>query len=230
MKRYYMPSKAQEKLIWLQNLSNKIENYAAKYGITAAAVTDMKDGYVWLAYWMNYRQQYQEYLKKLSKFKDEIMNDLGATSVPPSPPTFAAAPTSVSSGIIVRAMAIVNAIKSNIGYTIADGNDLGIEGVEMVGRIDFKDAQPQIKVRLVSGGHPEIVWTKGDFDGIDIYVNRGNGHWEFLATDSYPNYTDTTPLPAVGLSAAWSYKTIYRYDDEQVGQWSNPVSISVIGA
>ena len=90
-------------------------------------------------------------------------------------------------------------------------------------------AQPTISVRIVNGGYHEIVWTKGDFDGIDIYVNRGNDTWVFLATDTYPNYIDTATLPPSGQSAVWTYKAIYRYDDEQVGQWSNPVSMSVIG-
>ena len=62
-------------------------------------------------------------------------------------------------------------------------------------------AQPVITVRLISGGHPEIVWHKADFDGIDIYVNRGNDAWVFLATDTYPNYTDTDTLPPAGQSA-----------------------------
>lgn len=227
MKQYYMPVKEIEKLIWLQNFANKIGGYAAKYGIAAATVTDIQNGYAWLAYWMNYRNQYKEFLKKLSAYKDEIIAGNNIASTPPVPPTLPVAPTSVASGIFTRVTSLVNMMKANLVYTVADGNDLGIEGAEIAAK--GGDIQPQISVRLVNGGHPEIVWTKGSFDGIDIYVNRDNAGWTFLATDTYPNYIDTAALPASGQTALWQYKAIYRSDDDQEGQYSNPVSITVVG-
>jgi hypothetical protein len=33
----------------------------------------------------------------------------------------------------------------------------------------------------------------------------------------------------MGASAVWQYKAIYRLDDEQVGKFSNAVSITVAG-
>ena len=83
-------------------------------------------------------------------------------------------------------------------------------------------------VLLIQGGKPEIVWTKGDFDGVDIYVDRGSNQFVFLATDTYPNYTDNAPLPTSGV-AVWRYKAICRYGDEIVGQYSYIVSIAVGG-
>jgi hypothetical protein len=47
--------------------------------------------------------------------------------------------------------------------------------------------------------------------------------------DTYPNYTDTSNLPAAGTSAVWRYKAIYRYGDAQAGLWSDVVSITVTG-
>lgn len=226
MKMYYMPVKELEKLIWLQNFANKIGTYATKYGIAAATVTDIQNGYAWLAFWMNYRNQYQEYLKKLSTFKNEIMNGTGAASVAPTPPVLGAVPASVPPGVFTRVVSVVNIIKANIGYTDGDGKDLGIEGVELAARADGK---PEISVRLVNGGHPEIVWAKGSYEAVDIYVNRGSGSWEFLATDTIPNYTDTAALPASGQAALWQYKAIYRLDDEPTGEYSNTVSITVAG-
>jgi len=51
----------------------------------------------------------------------------------------------------------------------------------------------------------------------------------FLAFHTIPDYLDTAPLPAPGTSAVWKYKAIYRLGDEQVGQWSDVVSIPVAG-
>ena len=227
---YYMPIKELEKLLWLQNFANKIGNYATKYGIAAAVITDTQNGYAWIAYWMNYRNQYQENLKKLSKFKNEIMTGTGTASIAPTPPTLAAPPTAVAPGVFTRVTSLVNMMKANLVYTEGDGKDLGIEGADStVVLAKMQQEKCVISVRLINGGHPEIVWTKGNFDGVDIYVDRGNGSWVFLATDTYPNYTDTASLPANITSAVWQYKAIYKLDDEQIGDFSNPVSATVAG-
>ena len=61
---------------------------------------------------------------------------------------------------------------------------------------------------------------------IEIQVDRGAGY-SLLTYDTTPGYTDTTQFPA--SPAKWTYKAICRKGDSQVGQWSNPVSITVGG-
>lgn len=58
-------------------------------------------------------------------------------------------------------------------------------------------------------------------DALEIHVDRGPG-FAFLTLD-------TAPLPAPGASAVWKYKALYRLRDEQVGQWSDIASVSVMG-
>jgi hypothetical protein len=65
-------------------------------------------------------------------------------------------------------------------------------------------------------------------DGPEIQVDRGTGVFAYLATDTMPDYLDTAALPAAVASAVWKYKAIYRFNDEQVGQWSDVASISVM--
>jgi hypothetical protein len=48
-----------------------------------------------------------------------------------------------------------------------------------------------------------------------------------LTIDTTPNYVDTHEFPTA--KAIWTYKAIYRADDAQVGQWSQPVSVTVGG-
>lgn len=224
-----MPRTEEARLPWLQNFANKIGGYATKYGITATETADMVAAAAYYGYWSNYINQYSEFVKKLPQFRNELRDGIedGATpSVVPTPPVFGAAPAAVAPGIFKRAASIAAVIKSRTAYTEADGLDLGIEGSE-VAKANLVNAKPAISVRLVQGGKPEIVWAKGEFDGIDIYVDRGNGAWLFLATDSFPNYVDNTPLPTTGTAAVWKYKVIYKYDDEPTGEWSDIVSISV---
>jgi hypothetical protein len=62
----------------------------------------------------------------------------------------------------------------------------------------------------------------------DFFQPNGSD-WQFLATGTVPNYTDSFQLLASGESAVWKYKSIYRKDDEHAGTWSDDVSITVSG-
>jgi len=226
IKKYFIPRVEADRLPWLQNFANKLNTYASKYGITEAEVTYMVAAALFYAYWTNYVNQYGEYAKKLTQYRNELRDSIEqAVSVAPVAPVLGAAPPAVAPGIFKRAASIANVIKSKTNYTEADGKDLGIEGTEAT-KTDLQTAKPIITIRLVQGGKPEIVWMKGDFDGIDIYVDRGNGSWAFLATDTYPDYIDTVPIPVNG-AAVWKYKAIYRFGDDVAGEYSDVASISV---
>ena len=92
-------------------------------------------------------------------------------------------------------------------------------------------SQPALKVQLIAGGLPEVLWKKGQFDGIRLQIDRGDGKgWVELAIDMKPNFTDDlSPLPAAGKTALWQYRAIYLLNDADFGQWSAPVSVTVAG-
>lgn len=229
-KQYFMPRTDLEKEQWLQNFAVKLPAYATKYNIAAAEVTDMTDSAAYFSYWLNGKNLTDEYSKKFTQFKNELRDGIPAGSAPsvvPAPPTLGIAPTAVAPGIFVRAAAIANVIKSKSNYTLTDGNDLGIEGAE--NNSNPGDMKPEIKLRLIEGGKPEIVWKKREMDGIEILVDRGTGIFAFLTIDTVPNYTDTFSLPASGQTAIWKYKAIYRLDDAHAGMWSDVVNITVTG-
>ena len=70
-------------------------------------------------------------------------------------------------------------------------------------------------------GNPGYVLEPGDPDRSD---SKGFRH---LVTDTTPNYTDTEPFPTA--KAIWTYKAVFFVDDAPVGQWSQPVSVTVGG-
>lgn len=226
-----MPRAEADKISWLKNFANKLSAYATKYNVTAAEVTDMQNAAIYYDYWFNFSNQNSEFDKKLTQYRVELRDGIPAgasASVVPVPPTFGAVPTSVAPGIFSRAAALGSIIKKRTNYTEADGYDLGIEGVEeneSVAKIEAT-TKPIISVRLIQGGKPEIVWAKGGFDAIDIYVDRGSGQFVFLATDSFPNYTDNAPLPTTG-AALWKYKAIYKFGDDPIGSYSDIISVAV---
>ena len=138
----------------------------------------------------------------------------------------AAAPAIVAPGIFPRLTALVAHIKTHKNYTDAIGADLQIVGAEQV--VDMTVLKPVITATLDAGG-VIIGWVKQGMDGIEIWVDRGDGKgFAFLTIDTVPDYTDTQPLPT-GASALWKYKAIYRLGDERTGQWSDVVSIAVAG-
>jgi hypothetical protein len=183
------------------------------------------------AYWEWFVTSYVEMstgLQGWTASKKALRDDTAGPSPHPTPaaPVPGPAPTSVAPGIFPRIRALVKRFKTAPGYTVAIGEDLGVEDPEII--IDHASWKPVLQTRLVNGGQVEVVWRKLESDGIELQVDRGAG-WVFLAIDTEPNYTDTAPLPAPGQSAVWQYRGIYRLGDERVGQWSDPVSQAVMG-
>lgn len=230
MKNRIFPTNDPARVLWLNNFAAKIESYATKYAITGDEVNAVKRMAKFFAYWVNVLLQLRDYVSKVTGFKNEMAAGVDANEdnpTQPALPAFDAPPDMVVAGIFPFVMTIAKRIKAHKDYAVSDGNDMGIEGDEME-KVDINAAKPVIKLTLVNGGLVNIGWTKKTFDGVAIYVNRGTGNYEFLAIDTVPDYLDTHTLPA-GQSAVWKYKAIYRLNDENAGQWSDEVSITVSG-
>jgi hypothetical protein len=90
------------------------------------------------------------------------------------------------------------------------------------------DGKPDFFIEFSSGGHPNLRWTKGKFDGVEIWKDSGTGFVK-LDRDMKPDYIDKTDLPKLGVAAVWKYKMIYLMDDEPIGNWSDVVSVTVHG-
>jgi hypothetical protein len=109
----------------------------------------------------------------------------------------------------------------------AIGQDLGILG----SNTPFKpqDGKPTFKIEFSSGGHPNLVWKKGKFQGVEIHKSLDGVNFTRLDKDFSPDFIDKTDLPDAGKSAVWYYKMIYLYKDEIVGNWSDVASVTVSG-
>src|SRR5258706_4828366 len=101
-KNYFLPRSDADKQRWLQNFSNKLVGYKTKYNITDTEVTDMQNSFAVFTYWFNYLNQYNEYLKKLTQYKNEVRDGVdagGGASIEPAPPSLGALPAPVEPGI-----------------------------------------------------------------------------------------------------------------------------------
>ena len=95
----------------------------------------------------------------------------------------------------------------------AIGADLGVLGIEDAGP-DMTTLQPLIDATAEVGA-VKIGWDWGGnsafLDMIEIQVDRDGKGFTFLANDTTPGYTDTTPFPAT--LAKWTYRAIYHIGD-----------------
>ena len=212
--------------------------YATKYAIPTddlTALGNFRLWYNWCGDALDYTRQRSQGYTQLRDAVAYGANNAAGDLTPPVAFTLPAFPSAGTPPVTITPVAngfklvasIVTRIKGATNYEVSDGEALGIEGPQIAAP-DPATTKPTIKVVLVSGGQKEVQWKKLTFTAIKLEVDRGNGVFGFLATDSVPHYIDTLAL-APGTAAVWRYRAIYLMGDEVFGQWSDVVSIAVQG-
>ncbi|MEI6145905.1 MAG: hypothetical protein D0531_04455 [Methylococcales bacterium] len=220
----FMPSTDSGKADLLDHVASILVNYASILEVTAEDLASLQADAHAFRYILKSMADMQAYAHHLTEFKN-ILRDGSAAIVGWTVPPMLIEPTpsAVSSGIIPRLSSLVAHLKSHKNYTSAIGLDLGVIGTSTV--VDSSSWKPILNVQI-KAGHPIVTWTKGSAAAIEIWVDRGEGAgFSFLTINTEPNTSDNQPLPTT--SAVWKYRAIYRLHDEQVGQWSDVLSITV---
>jgi len=226
MHKDYVPATDLGKADFLDNLALKIGGYETLLGLEPADVTSVQNDAAMFRYILEMQEAYKTFKQSVTGYKNMLRDGAPGTRGPlPEPPVLPAPPTLVPKNIFFRIRNLAARIKASPAYNENIGEDLGIVGDDH--RPDILDLKPKLECRL-DAGRPLIIWHKGPSEGIDIYVDRQDGAgFVFLATDTKPNYLDTHVLPEGVESAVYEYKAIYRIDDEQVGQFSDPIRVTV---
>ena len=220
-KAYFIPSDDQNKCLWLSNFAAKLPTYAAIVGVSAAEVAAAPADNLFFAFVCDATNKFKKYTQDWTSYKNALRNGPAIRDLPTAPSIVnGAAP--VPADVFGRASALGSRMKKHPAYTDAIGQDLGLIGAEQT--VDLVNIKPSLKVQM-QAGHSNLLWTKQGMDGIEFWVDRSNGTFAFLAIDTMPDYLDTAP----GTSAVWKYKAIFRFHDDQVGQWSDVFSVSVMG-
>jgi hypothetical protein len=114
-------------------------------------------------------------------------------------------------------------IKTNLGYTRAIGQSLGIVGTTTT--FDSENYKASISASIVAGC-VRIKFTKNGVDGINIYNRKkGTAVWKFLARDTKSPYDDHIDLETAGQPEHWEYRAFGVIDDAEIGQPSDIVEI-----
>jgi hypothetical protein len=227
---FYLPTSDTGKMQWLNNFAAKLPNYREALSLLEEDLTNVKKWSENFAYIIGNIENIRQYTKQVTAYKNILRsgsknNDpLGV--MPPAPPT-PQLPQEATPDIFGQVQKLVQVIKNSKAYNEAIGKDLGIIG-EATDKA-LHEMKPSLQVQM-QAGHPNIKWKKAGMQGIHIYVDRGDGKgYSFLATDTQPDYLDTYPLPAAGQSAIWKYKAIYIDHDEEQGQMSDELQVTVSG-
>jgi hypothetical protein len=211
----------------LNNYSGKLSNYTTTLNLTADEIASSVADAAYLAWVVNGMVNAEDNHRQWTAFKDLMRyGPANLTTTAPIGVVLPAPPDTVAPDIQLRFSSQVARIKKHPNYTDAIGKELGIIAAHTP--FNPQDGKPVIKVVFSSGGHPHLLWTKGKFQGIEIWKDKGTG-FERLDKDFNPDFTDKAALPAEGASAIWKYKVIYLYKDEQVGSWSDEISVTVSG-
>jgi hypothetical protein len=213
----------------LNLFTNNIGAYSAVLGLTPAQIAAQAADAVYFNYALECQEIMQGGAQQWTTWKD-LTRDGGSPPPTGSPvaPVLPAVVPVVAPGVENRFRAMVKSIKANTSYNVAIGNALGIEGAQQTAP-DLTTVQPALEVDI-SGGRVEVDWgwqgNAAFLDMCELQVDRGDGKgYVLLAYDTTPGYVDTQTFPATPTK--WTYKAIYRVNDAQTGQWSNPVTITV---
>ena len=220
----FMPNTDGGKADLLDHVASTLPHYAALLAVTNEDLASFQADALAFRYTLKSLTDMQAYSHHWTEFKN-LLRDGGAGSADwvVAPMLLEPMPAAVSPGIIPRFSTLVAHLKSHKNYTSAIGLDLGLIGSTTV---EDPSTWKPILTAQNKAGHPIIAWTKGAAAAIEIWVDRGDGAgFSFLTINTEPNTNDTQPLPAT--SAIWKYKAIYRLHDEQVGQWSDVLSVTV---
>ena len=222
-KSNYLPRAEKDRVVWFNNFSDKFSKAATGLGFIVADVTSVTNDAAMFAFLITCVEMYTTAKEQCVDYKNLISTGSIGSMGGPVPPPLApgATPTEVAPGIFPRLSKLVDRIKASTTYTDAIAKDLGIIGAQQT--VDTATLKPLLKL-VMKGGQVEVQWIKGDADAIRIETEKGAGTWQFLAVDTVPHYTDTTPITA---PATWKYRAMYIISDELVGQWSDIASIAV---
>ena len=223
-KSYYLPTDDSGKIEVLESLAAKLPAYKEVLYISTEEIETVQADAVAMRYILSVFNQMQSNAKQWTAYKN-LIRDGGASkaALPVFPSLPDPVPPTVPPGIIPRLTSLVTRIKAARNYTEVIGQDLAIVGTIRI--VDPSTWKPVIEPRI-EASHPIIRWSKGKADSLEIWVDRGTG-FTSLAVTTDPSYTDITPPPSE--AALWKYKAIYKLRDQQVGHWSDVLSVAVGG-
>lgn len=231
-KDHYLPNREPEKVIWLNNLSQKLSEPGSPgttrgddLGLSATEVTQTAADAAMYAFCISNQENFKGEKEERTDYKN--LAALGEEGVPMDDypaSTPVSPPEAVPQGIFRRIPELVARIKANANYTTPIGEDLRIIGDE--DSFDPATFKPGLTVENTQQGRL-LKFEKSETDGVNVYSREeGEGTWILLARDNFSPYLDARIF---AQPTALEYKVTAVIQDEEVGVDSDTVNITTEG-
>lgn len=228
MLKNYLPKSDGERVNWWQNFMSKIDGYQTALDLTDAEIAvALADGAMFIHLATQRVPAVTTAAQAQNNYKKLIANGpVGTpTGAPPALPTLSAAPATVPAGIWPRTRTFVQRIKRAANYTEAIGTDLWIIGTD--DGTDPNTAKPTFTATALPDGDVRLKWVKGAFDGVVIEGRApGSATWIALGIDHFSPFIDTRDNATPGQPEVREYRMRYLLKDDQIGEWSDVVSVT----
>lgn len=229
MANSYLPVGDVNLASWYNNFSTKMNTlYGQTLGFTSAELADIQNDNTAFQNAVLYKENLHQAATAMTAFVRNLRNSSTQTAVGAVPvvPAMLPLPQSVMAGIFNRLITYVRRIRQHANYTVTIGQDLDI--IPPVSTFNPATAKPELTARL-SGGYPVLKWKREKADGIYLYVDRRDNNG-FVLIDKLVRveYVDVAPLPANTFTATWDYKAKFMIDDDEIGLFSEIVTVSVV--
>ena len=221
----YLPKTNLGQMKWMDKFSTGLTIHGPALGVTPAIVTSTRADADFLAGVLSYLNGSEGYVNKLVTFKDELLT--GDSTVKADIPAFSEMPTHVAvlPGILNRATKLVTVLKTK-NLTPAMIQDMGLEGNEKT--FDFDNIVVNAKV-VIKSYHAYLFWNHQGTDAVDIKCDYGDTLGMIpVGRITSVNYMEPR-LPASGVHSIYKYLLRYVVKDEQVGNWTEIISIAMKG-
>ena len=203
MKKDYIPRGDAQLDTWEHNFITELPVVATALGLTATEVAEVNDRIA------AHRTKYSASQTAKAAAKAAVSSNKAARK-----------------DTVGKTRLFIANVKTRTGYTEAIGNQLGIIGANET--VDWATAKPTLKL-VRDGERIRVDWNKGQADGVAIYSRILKVETEFvlLGTDMEPPFYDERHNHTEGTAETREYYAYYLVGDQQRGQRSDVVSITV---
>ncbi len=228
--RDYIPRNWDAFAVWMANFTAQLPTLAAKYGISAAVLTQTTKDNEWVQYWVDAKNAAKLQTRQVNDYVDDVANGNinGQTENDPTWALPAGAADAVPNGVKKRAREVVAGMKAQKTiYTQADGELINVVTAEEA-NLGEEHFTPELKLRPLANFAVECEFRKQGLNAIKVEFRHKGGNWQlaaFLQTSpGVFNITSTQPDNAEQIEV----RAVYFENNANYGNYSAiyPVSIA----
>lgn len=208
-----------------------IGEYISLLGLDEVKIDKLKTANIFVQFIFEANHQAQTYAVAFTSYKNQLHDGPSEELMGnvPALPVYPDVMPQISYGNVRTQFAVLiqDCIKNKM-FTKNIGVRLGFIKGESTEKPE--EVTPVLKVKLTTGGQPELHVAKGIYQGYQVWKDIGDGGgYKKTDTSLSAKFIDLSTLPAIGAGQTWKYKVIYILKGVHCGNWSNEAVIGVFG-